>query len=242
MSKIWKAAAIMAVVAVVGMAAAAAVVVAQEPPADEQGVFANLRQEMHEAISKALGISVEQYDAALGQARDEVLDNAVQGGRLTKEQADRMRERAELGMGAFGGMMGGRGAGRGMMGGNSPMMGGDNSSLVTIAAEKLGMSVDALRDELQAGTTIAELAQEKGVDVQTVIDAFVAGRQEWLDEAVANGRLTQEQADQMLANMRDMAEQHVEGGLPLGGGDCDGPFGGGRGRMHRDSMTPGRNF
>ncbi len=46
-----------------------------------------------------LGISVEKYDAALDQAREQVLDKAVEEGNLTQEQADRIRERADEGLG-----------------------------------------------------------------------------------------------------------------------------------------------
>jgi hypothetical protein len=42
------------------------------------------------------------------------------------------------------------------------------------AADALGMTVDELRAELQDGTTIAAVADEHDVDVQTVIDAMVA--------------------------------------------------------------------
>ena len=49
------------------------------------------------------------------------------------------------------------------------------------AAGALGISVKDLARELKGGKTIAEVAKEKGVDVNTVIDAMVA-------KAVANGR------------------------------------------------------
>src|SRR3954447_26598046 len=42
------------------------------------------------------------------------------------------------------------------------------------AATALGITPDELRTELEAGKTIAQVAGEKGVDVQTVIDALVA--------------------------------------------------------------------
>jgi len=49
------------------------------------------------------------------------------------------------------------------------------------AADALGLSVKDLAKELRGGKTIAQVAQEKGVDVNTVIDAMVA-------QAVKNGR------------------------------------------------------
>ena len=60
------------------------------------------------------------------------------------------------------------------------------------AADALGMSVKDLATELRAGKTIAQVAQEKSVDVNKVIDAMVAkavatGR----DEAEARGAITE---------------------------------------------------
>ena len=42
------------------------------------------------------------------------------------------------------------------------------------AAKVLGMTPQALRTELRSGKSIADVAKEKGVDVQKVIDAIVA--------------------------------------------------------------------
>ena len=239
---VWKVAAVAAVVVVVGMVG---VVVAQEPQTTEQGPFANLRQEIHQAIAQALGISVEKYDAAVTEARAQVLESAVQDGKLTQEQADRMRERMEQAAGP--GMMGG--FGRGMMGGRGGighgMMGGSQTSLIAVAADKLDMTVEELQAELEAGKTIADLAEEKDVDTQEIVDAFLAPKQEWLAQAVDDGRLTQEQADQMLDNMRTMVQGHIDGTTPFQGNGPDGcPGMGGAGRRGgmMNSGRAGRTF
>ena len=43
-----------------------------------------------------------------------------------------------------------------------------------VIAEALGIDVEALRDELRSGATVAEIAEVNGVDSQVVIDALVA--------------------------------------------------------------------
>jgi hypothetical protein len=63
------------------------------------------------------------------------------------------------------------------------------------AAEAIGIERDALRRELRAGRTIADVAAAHDVDVQAVIDAIVAEIHERLEQAVANGRLTQAEGD-----------------------------------------------
>ena len=72
----------------------------------------------------------------------------------------------------------------------------------------IGIEVDALREALRNGQTIAEVAEANGVEVQAVVDALVADAIARIDEAVANGRLTQEEADEKKAELRS-ASPHV---------------------------------
>jgi hypothetical protein len=80
--------------------------------------------------------------------------------------------------------------------------GGPANSLVATAAEVLDMEVVNLVAELQAGKTIAQIAEEKGVALDAIVEAFLAEREATLAELVAAGRLTQEQADAVLAAMK----------------------------------------
>jgi hypothetical protein len=215
MSRFWKIAGITALVAVLAVSAVA-LVSAQGPQAGQGNQGVNLWERMHEAIAKALGTTVEQYDSAVATARDDVLKQAVEEGVLTQEQADRMRERGLDGSGSWRMMRGGR------FGGCGFGMGGSENSLVSVAAEKLGMTVEQLVDELEAGKTIAAVAQAKGVEPKTIVDAYVALRAEYLAELVADERITQAQADEMLAHMRAEAEEHLEAAYPF---SCDGECG-----------------
>lgn len=103
--------------------------------------------------------------------------------------------------GGYGPGMGQRvhGQGRGGMG---AQIGGQQQSLVAVAAEQLGMDRADLVAELQGGKTIAQVASEKKVALDTIVNAFVAIRQERLAQAVAAGRITQAGADARLATMR----------------------------------------
>lgn len=103
-------------------------------------------------------------------------------------------------------------AGRG--GGGMGPMGGSQDSLVAVAAETLGMEQADLVAQLQAGTTIAQLAGDK---TATIVDAFVASRSERFAAMVEAGRLTQAQADQQLATVRANATARVEAVWTAGG-------------------------
>jgi hypothetical protein len=127
-----------------------------------------------------------------------------------------------------------RGGGRGM-GPGAGMRLGASASLVTVAAEKLGMTVDELLAELRDGKTIEELAQVKGVPVQVIIDAVVALRAERLKELVDAGRITQAEADAILAEMTTHLQARVA--EPFEPGSGSGP---GRGMGPGKGNGPGR--
>ncbi|MGH9118507.1 MAG: hypothetical protein ACRD0A_11745, partial [Acidimicrobiales bacterium] len=67
------------------------------------------------------------------------------------------------------------------------------------AAGALGITEDELRDAMGDGQSIAEVAAAEGVEVQTVIDALVAEATARIDEAVADGDLTEEEATERTA-------------------------------------------
>ncbi len=85
------------------------------------------------------------------------------------------------------------------------------------AAKALGISGSELRDEMVAGKTIAQVASERGVDVQVVIDAMVADFRAHLAEHVASGRLTQAQADARAAVAAERVTTMVNNEIRLRG-------------------------
>jgi len=111
------------------------------------------------------------------------------------------------------------GGGRGMGGfgrGGFGWAGGGQWTMFDTAAEALGLTPEELFAELHAGKSLDDIAEAKGVDVQTVYDAMSAARgeamQQALQQAVEDGRLTQEQADQMIGRLenRPSPEEQVE--------------------------------
>ncbi len=94
-------------------------------------------------------------------------------------------------------MMGG-GFGRG------PAMGGFGAGVMHQAtADALGITSQELWDAQAAGKSIASLAQERNVDLATVVDAALAAHSAQLQAAVNAGTLTQAQVDAMTGFMKD---------------------------------------
>jgi hypothetical protein len=83
-------------------------------------------------------------------------------------------------------------------GGRGGMMGGQGSAL-TAAASYLGLSQTDLLAKLQAGTSLADLAEAKGKSVSGLADAMIAARKSALD---ADTTLTAEQKALCLAQMK----------------------------------------
>ncbi|MBK9715032.1 MAG: hypothetical protein IPO81_27665 [Kouleothrix sp.] len=109
---------------------------------------------------------------------------------------------AALAQGPGGGYGAGAGTGPGGGAGYGRGMGGPQSSLVAVAAQQLNMPQVDLVAELQSGKTIAQVAADKHVALDTIVNAFVATRAARLDAAVAAGRLTRTQANTQLATMQ----------------------------------------
>jgi hypothetical protein len=80
--------------------------------------------------------------------------------------------------------------------------GGARPGFVAIA-EALGLDEEALTSEMQSGKTIAQLAEEQGVDLTTVAEAAQTGMEERLNALVAAGVLIQEQADSHFADLQE---------------------------------------
>lgn len=147
----------------------------------------------------------------------------MQSGTTSGEMNSMMRD------GMMGAMMNG-----GHMGAMMQMMGGDMSGMhdgtggmhgqdLSAAAGALGMTSDELVAALVAGRGVADLAKERGVDLSAVSGAMATARDAALDQLVAAGTLTQEQADQMLNHMNRAGFSTLNGAAMMqAGGPCNG--------------------
>jgi polyhydroxyalkanoate synthesis regulator phasin len=87
-----------------------------------------------------------------------------------------------------------------------------------VVADTIGIEVDALATALRGGSTIAEVAGANGVEPQAVIDALVAAGNQRIDQAVADGRVTEEQAQTFRDGLTERVEALVNGEFPAGRG------------------------
>ncbi|WP_100499284.1 hypothetical protein [Geodermatophilus chilensis] len=138
----------------------------------------------------ATDTAAEATSSTVERIKD-ALTGLVDDGSITQEQADEVA--TTLGdAGLSGGGHHGRGVG------------------LAAAAEALGMGEEDLRTALEAdGATLAQVAEDQGVAVDTVVQALVQAEQERIAQAVADGRITQEQADERLADLEQRVTDRV---------------------------------
>jgi polyhydroxyalkanoate synthesis regulator phasin len=75
------------------------------------------------------------------------------------------------------------------------------AGLVQIVAEEVGQSPREVMEALRGGSTLAEIIAANGGSIEEVTAAAVEQAAEKINEAVENGRITQERADTILANL-----------------------------------------
>ena len=165
----------------------------------------------------------------------EALAGLVDDGTITQDQASAVAEelasaealRGPMGHGPHGGMRGIERPG------------------LEAAAETLDLSEDELRSALRDGDSLAEIADEQGVAVDDLVTALVAAAEERLAEAVEDGRITQERADEIAAVLPERVAEAVERTWePRGPGRHHGDRGGmlGDDGSTGDGSTEGSSF
>lgn len=116
----------------------------------------------------------------------------------------------------------------GQMHARQAMAGGDNSPIAG-AAEYLGLSRGELREQLQAGTSLADVATAQGKSVAGLEDAMVSAMQTRMD---ANTTMTDEQRAEALARAQERITErvttahHPGAGHGFAGHGAMGPHGG----------------
>ena len=84
------------------------------------------------------------------------------------------------------------------------------------AAQAIGIDADALHDALQDGQTLAEVAQANGVEPQTVSTRWSPPPSPASRDDVSAGRLSQDEADRLLADLESHITDLVNGVVPQG--------------------------
>ena len=164
-------------------------------------------EERDAALADALGVTVEELEAARQTAHETLIQQAVADSQLTQAQADAILSGAGL---------------------RSVMQDIFNQEdMQTAVANALGLTVEALEAAQAEGKRLNEIATEQGVELSDVQAAVQAAHAAAIQQAVEDGLITQEQADQL--QNRQGGFGHHGGPRGKGGpGNGGGRFGGGQ--------------
>lgn len=178
-------------------------------PAQPQAPATNnaLWSQFLDKLAATLNIQRSALDSAITSAGTSTADDAVQQGTLTQAQADALKARLQAG--DLRALLGGRGG----KGPGGAQLGGVKQAMLAAAAQALNITADELTTQLRSGQTLAQLAQAHNTTEQAVTSAALAAAKTQLDQAVANGTLTQAQADSFYAQLQQQGAQ-----LPRPGG------------------------
>ena len=194
---------------VAGVAAAGAVAASWvlEPSDDRKAII--------DDAASQLGVEPSELSDALKQALKNRIDEAVKDGRLTDEQADQLKERidaTEYPILGGAGMFGHRGRWHHGAPGIGPFGHFAHFELLETAASYLGMTETELREALE-DQTLAEIAEEQGKTAAGLVQQLVATQTKRIDEAVDDGRITEDQATGLKAGLNERMQGLVNGEL-----------------------------
>lgn len=148
-------------------------------------------------LADALGITVDELRAAQKQADTAAIQQALDEGLISQDQANAMLAHIQL---------------------------RDYIDRDALTAKALGISTEELQAARDEGKPLPVLIYEQGLDPATMRTNMQNAMQELVQQAVADGVISQEQADQLL---KGPAAGFGRGGFggPRGGGPRGGGFG-----------------
>lgn len=199
-----------AVVVVAGAGAAIAATRDTSPKGESQAALND--------AAKELGIAPAKLQTAIENALAKRVDAAVADGRLTKEQGEELKARIKAGdVPLLAPKLRGHGHGRGHF---------KHFRKLEAAATYLGVERAELREALRSGKSLADVAREQGKSVDGLVTALTKAATDRLDAAVAAGRLTDAQRDEIASRLEERIRRFVDGTFERGRrGGFDGRFG-----------------
>lgn len=160
-----------------------------------------------EIIAANGGDTQSVIDQAVATITDHV-NQAVADGKLQQERADEilanLTEKVTQGI-------------NGELGSNRAVERRAGMAVLRLAAEQTGMTVRDIVDEIRSGKSLADVLTAKGIETESFITDAVTTFNQRLDQAVTNGRLTQEEADAKIVTFEQKLRERITqpGGMEI---------------------------
>jgi polyhydroxyalkanoate synthesis regulator phasin len=168
-----------------------------------------------EAVVARANVEPDDESDSLTEALEFLVDEAVEADRLTEEEGERLKDRLQSRRLPF------------VVPGLEKLpLGGRAFELfdrdfgifgqivdLDTAASYLGLSESELREELRDGKSLADVAGEQNRSVDGLVQELVDDAEQRIDDAVDDGRLSEERASQLRADLEDRIRDRVESEL-----------------------------
>lgn len=171
-----------------------------KPPA------ASLWQDWLNRVARILGVTTDRLTEAFKQAGRETVQQAVQEGKLTQDQANRILQRIDQGQ-FFVGPFFGKGG---------PAVHFDLRRHFDALAGFLGMNTADLMNELRSGKSLAQIAQEHGKSRDDLKNFLTQQFNQAIDQLVQQGRLTQDQANNAKSRFQSNLDRLIDSTFKAG--------------------------
>ncbi len=196
-------------IVVAGVIGASGIVSAQEPtpPANQPKQQRNheRRDNFLGQVATNLGVSLDQLRAAFKSASTQTVDQLLADGKLTQDQAAKLKAKIDSGDGFGIGRFLGKHAGA--KDAKADRVAKIRDGLVDSAATALHMTPAELRTQLKSGKSVADVAATQNVDLGTLKAQITGDAKTKLDKLVAASTITQARADQALQKLTDKLDQ-----------------------------------
>lgn len=169
------------------------------------GAAAAEKPSLADEVAKRLGVTPEQLRAAFKATLTARVDAAVAAGKLTPEEAAKLKARIARAEGL--GLAAKRGAAKKQKGLAQRIA---KAKGLGVAVGYLGLTREELRAELKDGKSLAQVAVAEGKTAAGLVDALLARAKERAAKAVAAKRLTQERADALLERLEERLAKRVQ--------------------------------
>jgi polyhydroxyalkanoate synthesis regulator phasin len=158
-----------------------------------------------DAVAARLGLTGDQLRAAFKAELTARIDAAVAAGKLTPDQGAKLKQRIANAKGL------GLGIRKAFAARHKALVGRiAHPNAKGPAATYLGMTRADLAAALKSGKSLAQIAQSQGKSVDGLVAAMVAPAKARAAKAVANGKLTQQRADELIAKLTQRVQTLVQ--------------------------------
>lgn len=160
------------------------------------------------------GLDYETYSEQWLADHEACLAEAVAAGELTEDQAELLQERLEERVAdgflfnqyqRFGNALGSYIRFR------AEKIWESGHGLIGDILEKLEITLDELKARIAGGETLEDIAEDAGIDLDVVHEEFIRKQLEYVEQALADGKITEEQADRI----RDRLNLQMDNPIPF---------------------------